>query len=63
MLLLRLLAVLAVIAIGLSALGYMFTGDRRYLGFAWRVGKMAVLAGLLVMLLFLLERVFVTVPW
>lgn len=63
MLLLRLLAVLAVVTIGVSALGYLFTGERRYLGFAWRVAKVAILVSLLVLLLFALERVFVTVPW
>jgi hypothetical protein len=62
-LLLRLLAVLAVATIGVSALGYLFTGDRRYLGFAWRVTKLAILAAVLVLLLFAVERVFVTVPW
>ncbi len=59
MLILRIVGVLAVIAIGAGILAFLFTRDRRYLGFAWRVGKYALIFALIVLSLFFLERVIV----
>jgi hypothetical protein len=59
MLILRIVAVLAVIAIGAGILAYLFTRDRRYLGFAWRVAKYALIFALVVLSLFFLERIAV----
>lgn len=59
MLILRIVAVLAVIAIGAGILAFLFTGERRYLGFAWRVAKYALIFALVVLSLFFLERIVV----
>ena len=53
----RIVALLAVLAIGTLALTWAFTGERKYLKFAWRLFLVA-LAGLLVILVLLFfERV------
>ena len=49
MLVLRIVALLAVIAIGASVLAWLLSGNRKYLRFAWRVFQLA-LAGILVFL-------------
>ncbi len=59
MLLLRIVGLLAVIAIGTLALSWAFTGDRRYLRFAWRVFLAALAASLLFLLLLFFERLLV----
>lgn len=59
MLLLRVVAILAVLAIGASVLAWLFTRDRRYLQLAWRIGKGAVIFGLAVFALFAAERLIV----
>lgn len=56
MLALRILAVLAVIAIGASILIHLFTGDRRYLRLAWRIFKYAVIVALSLFGLLVVER-------
>jgi hypothetical protein len=56
MLVLRLVGILVLIAI-LGALAlYLFTRDRRYLTFAWRVFQFAFIFLLVFMALYVLER-------
>lgn len=54
--LLRLLAVLVVIAIGIGLVVYAFTGNRQYLAFSWRLFRYAVVFALLIFALMFLER-------
>jgi hypothetical protein len=55
-LLVRLLGLLAAIAIGVSVLLYVVSGERKYLSFAWRVFRYALFVIVLILLLFLFER-------
>jgi hypothetical protein len=57
MLLLRLVGTLTAIAIGAGIVAYLFTGERRYLGLAWRIAKYALLFTFVILALLLLERV------
>ncbi|MBK7899352.1 MAG: hypothetical protein KA603_10925 [Azonexus sp.] len=57
MLIVRILAILAVIAIGVGFVAYAFTGDRRYLGFAWRLARWGLLFILVFLGLLFFERV------
>lgn len=59
MLLLRLVAILAVLAIGASVLTWVVTRDRRYLALAWRIAKGALIVALAVMGLLAAERLIV----
>jgi hypothetical protein len=59
MLLLRLIAILAVLAIGASVLTWVITRDRRYLGLAWRVAKGLLIVALAIMALLAAERLIV----
>lgn len=59
MLLLRLVAIIAVLAIGASVLAWVVTRDQRYLHLAWRVTKGAAIIGLAIMALFAAERLIV----
>jgi len=61
MLLVRLLGLLAAIALGVSVLLYMVSGERKYLAFAWRLFKYALFVIVLILLLFLFERLLVAV--
>jgi hypothetical protein len=56
MLILRLVGALALIAIGVALVLYLFTRNRRYLRFAWRVLQFAVLLAVVVMVFYLIER-------
>ena len=56
MFLLRILGLLAVIAIGSSSVLFLFTGDRRYLNLAIRITRYAVVAALCIFALLLFER-------
>ena len=58
MLILRLLAVIAAIAIGASLALWMLYDDKRYLLLALRVAKIALLIALAFMLLLAAQRVF-----
>lgn len=59
MLVLRIVALLAVIAVGVSVLAWVFSGNRKYLRLAWRVFQV-VLAGILLFLVLLFfERLMV----
>ncbi len=57
--LLRLLAVILVVAIGASLLIYVVTGNRYYLAFAWRMVRYGVVFALMVFALIIIERVAV----
>lgn len=59
MYLLRVLAVIAVIAIGAGIVLYLLTGNRHYLAFSWRLFRYALVFALLVFALLVLERVAV----
>jgi hypothetical protein len=59
MLLLRVVGLLAAIALGVSALLYMLSGERKYLRFAWRLFKYSLFVVVLILLLFLCERLLV----
>lgn len=60
MLVLRIGALLVVIVIGVLALSWALTGERRYLKMAWRVCLVAVALALGFLLLLLAERLFFT---
>ncbi|MGA7986350.1 MAG: hypothetical protein WCA01_14310 [Burkholderiales bacterium] len=59
MLLLRVIGLLAAIALSVSALLYMVSGERKYLRFAWRLFKYSLFLVALILLLFLSERLLV----
>jgi hypothetical protein len=61
MLLLRIVGILAVIAIGTGILAYLLTGQRRYLSLAWRVAKYALIFALVLFALLAFERLIVMV--
>jgi hypothetical protein len=52
----RLLGFLAIATIGAALLAYLLTRNRRWLRFAFQVMKLAVVAGLVLVLLYVLER-------
>jgi hypothetical protein len=56
MLILRILAILASIAAGVSLLAYIFTRERRYLVYTFQVVKYSLYFSLLLLLLLVLER-------
>lgn len=55
--LLRLLAVIAVVGIGVSLLAYVLTGNKKYLAFAWQLFRYGIAFALLVFGLMVIERV------
>jgi hypothetical protein len=59
MLLLRIVGLLAVIAIGAGILAYLFTRDRRYLGLSWRIAKYSLVFALALFALLAFERLIV----
>jgi hypothetical protein len=61
MLLIRVIGLLAAIGLGVSVLLYMLTGDRKYLRFAWRLFRYSLFVVVLILLLFLAERLLVMV--
>jgi len=56
MLLLRLIGTLTAIAIGAGIVAFLFTGERRYLGLAWRIAKYALVVTFVILALFFFER-------
>lgn len=60
--LLRLLAVLLVIAIGVGVVVYALTGNRSYLAFSWRLFRYGIVFALLVFALMFVERLAI-IPW
>ncbi len=61
MLLLRIVALLAAIGIGVSVLAWAFTGNRKYLKVAWRVFQFGLAAVLGFLALLFFERLLVMV--
>ena len=59
MLILRLIGVLLIISVRGCFLMFVLTRDQRYLRFAWSLLKYAVIAALLILALFALERVII----
>jgi hypothetical protein len=60
-LVLRILALVAVIALGVAVLAWVFTGNRTYLKVAWRIFQVALAAALLLLGLLFFERLLVMV--
>ncbi len=56
---LRLLAVILVIAVGAGFLLYAVSGDRKYLGFSWRLARWGIVFALIFFALMILERLAV----
>ena len=59
MLILRIVALLAVIGMGVAAMAWVFTGNRKYLKVAWRIFQAALVAALLFLVLLFFERLLV----
>jgi hypothetical protein len=55
-LLVRIIGLLTAIALGTSVLLWLMTSERKWLTMAWRIFKVAVFVVLLILLLFLGER-------
>ncbi|HVS26355.1 MAG TPA: hypothetical protein VHE58_03530 [Burkholderiales bacterium] len=58
---LRLVAYIALIAIGLALALWLFTRNRRYLNFAWQLFRFFVVLAALVLGLFVLERLIIII--
>ena len=61
MLVVRIVALLAVIAVGVAVLSWVLTGNRKYLRVAWRVFQFALAAILIFLALVFFERLAVMV--
>ncbi len=61
MVVLRLIGILVLITIGLALVLYLFTRNRRYLTFAWRMFQFAVVFLMVFMALYVLERLVLVV--
>ena len=59
MLILRLLAVVVVLAVAGGVVAYLLTRNARYLRFSWRIFRYSLIVALLVFALMVLERVVV----
>ncbi|MEW6513979.1 MAG: hypothetical protein AB1443_08265 [Pseudomonadota bacterium] len=59
MFLLRIVGILAAIAIGAGIVAFLFTRDRKYLGFSWRIAKYALIFALVLFALLAFERLIV----
>lgn len=57
MIAIRLMIVALVIAVVALGLAWLFTGNRKYLGYAGRVLRFALVVGLITALLYVVERV------
>ena len=55
--LLRLLAVILVVAIGAGLLIYVITGNRNYLAISWRLFRYGIVFALIIFALMIIERV------
>ena len=56
MIVIRLLGFLAIATIGASLLAFVLTRKRRWLRFAYQVLRLSVVAGVVLVLLYMLER-------
>lgn len=61
MLVLRIAALIAAIAVGVSALAWVVTGNRKYLRAGWRIFQFALAAALLLLAILFFERLAVMV--
>ena len=61
MLVLRILALLSVIAIGATVIAWVFTGNRKYLKVAWRIFQFSLAGTLGFLCLLFFERLLVMV--
>ena len=61
MVVLRLFGAVVLIAIAASIALYLFTRNRRYLSFAWRVFQFALVLVVAVLVLFVLERLVLVI--
>ncbi len=59
MFLLRIVGLLTAIAVGVGIAAFLFTGERRYLGLAWRIAKYALIFALALFALLAFERLIV----
>jgi hypothetical protein len=57
MIVVRLLIVALLVAVAALGLAWLFTGNRKYLGYIGRVLRFALVVGLVTALLFVVERV------
>jgi hypothetical protein len=57
MIVIRLLLVALIIAIAALGLAWLFTGNRKYLGYIGRVLRFAIVVGFVTALLYMVERV------
>ena len=53
----RLLGFLAIATVGASVLAFLLTRNRRWLRFAYQVLRLSVVAGIVLVLLYALERI------
>jgi hypothetical protein len=58
-LVLRIVALLAVIGMGVAVMSWVFTGNRKYLRVAWRIFQFALAAILVFLALLFFERLLV----
>jgi hypothetical protein len=56
MIAIRLMIVALLVAVGALGLAWLFTGDRKYLGYIGRVLRFALVVGVIAALLFVVER-------
>jgi hypothetical protein len=56
MVFLRLIGILVLIVVGAALIMYLFTRNRRYLHFVWRVIQLAIVFLMVFMALYILER-------
>jgi len=61
MVVLRFVGMLAVITVGAALVLFLFTRNRRYLNFAWRVFQFSVIFAMVLMALYVLERLVLAV--
>ncbi len=60
----RLLAIVAVIAVGVGFVAYAVSGDRRFLAFSWRIARWGLLFVLIFFGLLVVERFgLVAIAW
>lgn len=53
----RLLVLLSVVALAVCVAGYLLSGERRYLDWAWRIAKLTGAAALIFFAILILERI------
>ena len=61
MLLIRIVGMLAAIALGAAVLLYVLTGERRYLRLAWIIFKILLFGLVAILMLLLFERLWIVV--